>query len=107
MSRQRFPCRDRDGHDKRSGVVPFVLQQVWPWQGFLYRNRAFQVATKFCQGQEFLCRNRVFLCRDRVWSRLRVLCLDKIFYVMTELAKVKRIYVVTEYFCVATEFGLG
>ena len=21
MSRQRFPCRDRDGHDKRSGIV--------------------------------------------------------------------------------------
>ena len=36
-----FPCRNREGHNKRSGVAPFVLQQVWPWQGFLCRDRAF------------------------------------------------------------------
>ena len=29
MSRQRFSCRDRDDHDKRLGVAPFMLQHVW------------------------------------------------------------------------------
>ena len=74
MPRQRFPCRDRDCHDKRSDVAPFVLQQVWPLQGFLCSDRAFQDAIKFGQGQKFLCRDRVcpcigFLCPDIVFLR--------------------------------------
>ena len=48
MSRKRFLCRDRDCHDKRSGVAPFMLQQS------LVRAKGFYVAT----GQ--------FPCRDRV-----------------------------------------
>ena len=50
MSRQMFPCRDKDDHDKRLGVAPFVLQQAWSRKGFL-------------------CRDRGFLCRDKVWSK--------------------------------------
>ena len=79
MSRQRFPCRDRDGHDKRLGVTPFMLQQIWPWQGFLCRDKAFQVTTEFGQGQEFLCRDRIFLCCDRVWPWIGFLCRDEVF----------------------------
>ena len=55
-----------------------MLQQVWPWQGFLCRDNAFQVAREFGQGQEFLC-DKVFLCRDRVWPRYGILGCDRVF----------------------------
>ena len=79
MSQQRFPCRDQEGHDKRSGVASFMLQQFWPWQGFLFRDRAFQVETEFGQGLEFLSHNKVFMCHDRVLPWARILCYDKVF----------------------------
>ena len=74
MSRQRFPCRDRDDHDKRSGVAiglalcrDFMSQQsVFVSQHSLVKARSFYVATEyfyvateFGQDQEFLCRDRV------------------------------------------------
>ena len=76
MSRQRFPCRDRDGHDNRSGV-----------------------ATSLALGEDFMSRQSVFMSQQSLVK-------TNSFYVVIELAKVKRIYVATEYFCVTTEFGL-
>ena len=66
MSRQRFPCRDRDGHNKRSGV-----------------------AISLALGRDFMSRQSVFMSRQSLVK-------TKSFYVATELAKVKRIYVSTK-----------
>ena len=122
MSRQRFPCRDRDGHDKRSGIATglalgrdFMLQQsflcldrVWSrTEVSMSRQsifvRVFQVAIEFGQDREFLCRDRVFFFVAIEFGQDKSFYVaTKYFYVATELAKVKRIYVATEYFCVAT-----
>ena len=48
LSRQRFPCRDRDGHDKRSGVALFMLRQS------LVKAKGFYVVTR-----QFPCRDNV------------------------------------------------
>ena len=85
MSRQRFPCHHRDGHDKRSGVVTFMLQWIWSWQGIL-------------------CRDKAFLCRDKVWSRPRdsmsrqgiFMSRQGIFMSRQGLVKAERFYVTTE-----------
>ena len=46
------------------------------------------------------------MSRQSAFMSQQSLVKTKSFYVVIELAKVKRIYVVTEYFCVATKFGL-
>ena len=66
MSQQRFPCHDRDGHDKRSGVATgLALGRDFMSRQSLVKTQSFYVATKY-------------------------------FYFATELAKVKRIYVAIE-----------
>ena len=79
MSRQRFPCHDRDGHDKRS-----MLQQVW---SSLRISRSRQN----------------FPCRDRELSRLKVsrsrhtfLCRDILFYAATRVVMTREVYVTKE-----------
>ena len=72
MSRQRFPCRDRDGHDKRSGVQ-----------------------TGLALGRDFMLRQSVFMSRQSLVKTKSFYVSTKYFYVATELAKVKRIYVPT------------
>ena len=62
MSQQRFPCRDIDGHDKRSGIVTFRLRQG------LVRLRDFRLRQK-----------TVVLRHDFMG-----LCCDRVFFVMTE-----------------------
>ena len=84
MSRQRFPCHDRDGHDKRLGV-----------------------ATGLTLGRDFMLRKSVFLSRQSLVKTKSFYVVKKYFYVATELAKVKRILVATELFYVMTEFELG
>ena len=77
MSRQRFPCRDRDGQDKRLGVtIKFGLRQ-----GISCCDRVFYVATEFGQDQGFflsrqgifmsLCHDKIFLCRDKVLAKTK------------------------------------
>ena len=44
MSRHRFPCRDRDGHDKRSGV-----------------------AIGLALGRDFMSRQSVFMSRQNIF----------------------------------------
>ena len=63
------PCRNQDGHDKRSGVATFVLQHVWPWQGILCSDWAFLCRDIVWSRPRVSCRDRVFLCCDRVWPR--------------------------------------
>ena len=58
MLRQRFPCHDRDGHDKRLGV-----------------------ATGLALGSDFMSRQSVFMSRQSLFK-------TKSFHVATELAKV-------------------
>ena len=119
MSRQRFPCRDRDGHDKRSGLrrslvkakrfcvateicsvaIGFhgvVLRQgilcrdiVWPRPKGLVLRHNILGLDRVGQGQEFLCCDRVFRCRDRVWPWAGFLCLDRIFYVATQYGQMR------------------
>ena len=71
MSRQRFPCRDRDSHDERSelrqGLVrlrDFRSRQkiVMSWQDFieLCRDRLFSVMTEFGQYKRVSFRDKVF-----------------------------------------------
>ena len=49
MSRQRFPCPDRDDHDKRSGVATeFFLEQ------------GFYVATKYFVSRQNLVKAKGF-----------------------------------------------
>ena len=83
MSQQRFPCRDRDGHNKRSSV-----------------------AIGLALGRDFMSRQSVFMSRQSLVKTKIIYVTTKYFYVAIELAKVKRIYVETKYFCVATKFGL-
>ena len=71
-----FPCRDRDGQDKRLGVAT----EFGLGQGISCHDKVFYVATEFGQDQGFflsrkgifmsLCRDIIFLCRERVWPRL-------------------------------------
>ena len=86
MLPQRFPCRDRDGHDKRSSVATFVLQQVWLWVGILCRDRVSWsgVMTEYFMSRQSLVKTKGFLIAIEY------------FHVATELAKVKRFYVAIE-----------
>ena len=82
MSRQRFSCRDREGHDERSGS----RQEL----GLVKR---FQVATEnCCVGTEYLMsrqsfsqdqrvsrRDRAFLCYDRVGQARSFLSRQNVF----------------------------
>ena len=82
MSQQRFPCHDRDGHDKRSRLR---------WS--LVKAKRSHVATKICSvatrfhsvmsGQSILSRQGI-LCHDREWPRLKDLGCDRVNSVATE-----------------------
>ena len=107
MSRQRFPCLDREGKDKRLGVTTeFDLRQR-----ISCRDRVFYVATEFGQNQGlFLSRQRIFmsLCRDRIFfffvaielwpSPKCFLSRQYIFRLQQSLAKTKGFHVATKYF---------
>ena len=54
-----------------------------------------------------LCRDKVFYVAIECGQDQRALCCDIAYCVVTELVKAKSFYVAIEYFCVATEFGLG
>ena len=76
MSRQRFPCRDRDSRDKRSGL-----------RRNLVKTKRFHVAIGICSvvtGFHGVVSRYMFLCRDRVGNGGEILCRDIIFYVTTE-----------------------
>ena len=70
MSRQRFPCRDRDGHDKRSCVaIGWALDIDFMSQQSLVKAKGFHVMTEnFYAKTEF----------PRVVSRQSILCRDKV-----------------------------
>ena len=62
MSRQRFPCHDRDSHDKRSGVTTSLAldmnfmsrQSVFMSRQSLVKAKGFHVVTEnFCVTTEF------------------------------------------------------
>ena len=76
MSRQRFRCCGRDGHDK---LHPSCCNMFGLGKDFSIVIEYFCVTTKFGQGQEFLCHDRIFLYRGRVWPWARILCYDKVF----------------------------
>ena len=79
-------CHDRDGHDKRSGVVTFMLQRVWSWQGISRSRQNFLCRDRESSRPRALISRHKFLCCDRDWSRPRDLmlgqsiqCRDKVF----------------------------
>ena len=72
----RFSCRDRDNHDKGSGVAA-CCDRFGLGRDFLFMKQKFYVATEFSQSQELLCRDSVLLlCRYYVKT--------KVFLVTTE-----------------------
>ena len=73
MSRQRFPCRDRDGHDKRSGV-----------------------AIGLALGGDFMSRQSVFMSRQSLVKTRVFMSRQNIFMSRQSLAQVKRIHVTTK-----------
>ena len=67
MSRQRFPCRDRDSHDKKSGL-----------RRSLVKAKRFRVMTEICSvATRFhgVVSRQGILCRDIVWPRPKGLVL--------------------------------
>ena len=68
MSRHRFPCRDRDGHDKRSGL-----------RRNLVKTKRFHVVTEICsvatRFHGVVC-DIIFLCRNRVGNGGEILYRD-------------------------------
>ena len=76
MSRQRFPCCNRDGHDKRSGL-----------QRSLVRAMRFDVAIKICcvaTGFHGVVSRQGILCHDREWPRSKDLGCDRVNSITTE-----------------------
>ena len=69
MSRQRFSYRDRDSHDKRSGLR---------WS--LVKAKRFRVTTGF----HGVVSRQGILCRDSEWTRSKDLGCDRVNYVATE-----------------------
>ena len=69
MSRQRFSCRDRDNHDKRSGL-----------RKSLVKAKIFRVVTGF----HGVVSQQGILCRDRELTRSKDLGCDKVNYVTME-----------------------
>ena len=70
MSQQRFPCRNRDGHDKRSGL-----------RRSLVKAKRFHVVTKICSvATRFhgVVLRQDILCRDREWPRSKDLGCDRV-----------------------------
>ena len=63
LSRQRFPCRDRDGDDK---LHPSCCNMFGLGRDFSVATGYYCVMAEFGQGQKFLCRDKVFQCYDRV-----------------------------------------
>ena len=47
----------------------FMSRQIWPWIGFLYRNRVFSRHDRVWPRHEILGRDRVFSCHDQVWCK--------------------------------------
>ena len=96
MSRQRFPCRNQDGHNERSGS-----------QQGLVRSRDFRSRQKtIVSRQDFmgLCRDRVFYVVTEFDQDKRVSCLDKVFCVATRCGQDKGALCCDKAICVMTEF---
>ena len=83
MSRKRFPCRDKDGHDKRLGIVTFRLPQG------LVRSRNFRPRQKtvVATGIYRVVSRRVFYAMTEFGQDKRVSCRDKVFCVATRCSQ--------------------
>ena len=98
MSRQRFPCHDRDDHHKRLGCDGAWLRP----RDFVSRQIVVMLQQDFTE----LCCDRVFYVTKECGQDQRALCCNTTFCVVTELVKARSFYVTTKYFCIATKFGL-
>ena len=76
MSRQRFPCRDRDNHNERSKL-----------RRSLVKAKRFHVAIENCivvTGFHGVMSRQVILCHDREWPRSKDLGCDRVNSIATE-----------------------
>ena len=85
MSRQNFPCRDRE----TCRLWKLGRDRVWPRSRGLVLRHSILCHDRVGQDQKFLCRDKVSLCRDRVLSWARFLCRDRIFYVTIEYGQMR------------------
>ena len=104
MLQQRFPCCDRDNHDKRSGIVTFRLRLG------LVRLRDFRSRQKtVVSRQDFmgLCYDKVFSIMTEFSQDKRVSCHDKVFCVATGYDQDQGALCCDKAICVVIEFGRG